>query len=60
MHNYMHFFHTNKEVNYFEKYYDENNNCLEECPKEKLNERERYWIDFYNSISYGYNTSIGG
>lgn len=33
---------------------------LEECPKEKLNERERYWIDFYNSISYGYNTSIGG
>lgn len=33
---------------------------LEICPKEKLNERERYWIDFYNSTVYGFNTKIGG
>lgn len=29
----------------------------EECNKDRLNEREQYWIDYYNScdINYGYN-----
>lgn len=33
---------------------------LEECPKEMLNEREIYWIEFYNSFSNGYNMTLGG
>lgn len=33
---------------------------LEECPKEQLNEREIYWIDFYDSYKNGYNRTIGG
>ena len=33
---------------------------LEICPKVKLDERERYWIEFYNSTVYGYNTKSGG
>lgn len=33
---------------------------LEICSKDKLNDRERYWIEFYNSNSFGYNTKIGG
>lgn len=28
---------------------------IEELPKDKLNEREHYWIDFYKTQSYGYN-----
>ena len=33
---------------------------LEECSKELLNERETYWIKFYNSVEIGYNLSYGG
>ena len=33
---------------------------LEEVEKEKLSERERYWIDFYNSKTYGLNEKSGG
>lgn len=33
---------------------------LEECSKELLNERETYWIEFYNSVETGYNLSYGG
>lgn len=33
---------------------------IEECPKDRLNEREKYWINFYNSTKTGYNVSIGG
>lgn len=33
---------------------------IEECPIEKLNERESYWIEYYNSVNNGYNCSIGG
>lgn len=33
---------------------------IEECPIEKLDEREIYWIDFYDSYHNGYNCSIGG
>lgn len=33
---------------------------LEECTPEKLNEREKYWIAFYDSYNNGYNETIGG
>lgn len=33
---------------------------IEVCPKEQQNEREKYWIKFYNSDSYGYNSTKGG
>lgn len=33
---------------------------LEQCPKEKLNEREKYYIEFYQSNIYGYNKTTGG
>ena len=35
---------------------------LEECLVSELNEREKYWISFYNSANskFGYNMSIGG
>ena len=32
---------------------------LEECPKEKLNEKERFFIDLYQSNDYGYNMTKG-
>jgi group I intron endonuclease len=33
---------------------------IEECSLEKLNERETYWIKYFNSIQDGYNLSEGG
>lgn len=35
---------------------------LEECPREELNDREKYWIGFFKSDeeSHGYNLSSGG
>lgn len=33
---------------------------VEECTVEALNERERYWIKFYNTFSDGYNLTVGG
>lgn len=33
---------------------------VEECPVEKLDERERYWIAFYDSYNKGYNRTPGG
>lgn len=32
---------------------------LEKCPKDKLTEREKYYITFYDTINYGYNQRIG-
>lgn len=32
---------------------------LEKCEKDKLNERERYYIELYMSKDYGYNSSKG-
>lgn len=42
-----------------DKFYVE---LLEECLVEELNEREQYWISFFNSTDnrFGYNMSIGG
>jgi group I intron endonuclease len=33
---------------------------LEEVPKDKLGEREKYWIEFYDSKRYGLNEKAGG
>lgn len=33
---------------------------LEECAEEKLNEREQYWINYYDSYYNGYNSTLGG
>lgn len=32
---------------------------LEELPKDKIGEREKYWIDFYNTKQYGLNQREG-
>jgi uncharacterized protein YoxC len=32
---------------------------LEECPREQLNEKEKYYIQLYQSKEYGYNTTAG-
>ena len=33
---------------------------LEECPYEQLNDREMYWIAFYDTFKNGYNQTAGG
>lgn len=33
---------------------------VEECEIDKLNEREKYWIQYYNSYKNGYNLTPGG
>lgn len=33
---------------------------IEECTKEQLDERERFWIDKYDSYNNGYNLTSGG
>ena len=33
---------------------------VEECSLEKLDDRERYWINFYDSYKNGYNSKNGG
>lgn len=33
---------------------------LEECSQDLLNEREIYWIEYYNSYYNGYNATLGG
>lgn len=33
---------------------------VEECETSQLNERERYWIKFFNSQNNGYNSTRGG
>lgn len=35
-------------------------NIIEECDKSKLNEKEKYWIKYYNSYKEGYNETTGG
>lgn len=41
-------------------YKDFNWEIIEECALELLNEREIYWINFYNSYLNGYNATKGG
>lgn len=33
---------------------------IEECPINIVDEREKYWIEYFNSFKYGYNATIGG
>lgn len=33
---------------------------LEECESTQLNEREKFYIEFYDSVNYGYNVTRGG
>lgn len=33
---------------------------LEECKIEELDEKQKYWIQYYNSYNNGYNLTIGG
>lgn len=46
----------------FNKYGIENFKCeeIEEVKNEDLDEREKYWIKYYNSYLNGYNSTIGG
>lgn len=33
---------------------------IEECSNDAVNEREKYWIEYYGSFKYGYNATKGG
>lgn len=33
---------------------------VEECPNTIVDEREKYWIEYYGSFKYGYNATKGG
>ena len=33
---------------------------LEQCSDDKLDEREKFWINYYNSYYDGYNATLGG
>lgn len=33
---------------------------IEECKIEELNEKEVYWIDYYDTFFHGYNQTLGG
>lgn len=33
---------------------------LEECPREQLNDREKFWINYYQTYDFGYNDTNGG
>lgn len=33
---------------------------IEECTIEQLNQKEMYWISYFNSVENGYNCSVGG
>lgn len=46
----------------FNKYGIENFICeeIEQVPNNKLDEREKYWIKYYDSYNNGYNSTIGG
>jgi hypothetical protein len=46
----------------FNKYGINNFKCeeIEEIDNEYLNEREKYWIEYYDSYFNGYNSTLGG
>lgn len=33
---------------------------LELCDAKDLNAREKHWIEFYNAVSFGFNSKVGG
>jgi hypothetical protein len=32
---------------------------IEDCERAKLDEKERYWIEFYRAMEFGYNMRCG-
>lgn len=46
----------------FNKYGIENFKCeiVEEVPNELLDEKEKYWIEYYDTYFNGYNSTLGG
>lgn len=46
----------------FNKYGINNFTCeeIEQVPNELLDDREKYWIEYYNSYFEGYNSTLGG
>lgn len=46
----------------FKKYGLENFtlDIIEQCPVDKVNERERFWIESLQTFKYGYNATLGG
>ena len=46
----------------FKKYGLENFSfeIIEQCSKDELNEKEKYWINHYNTYNNGYNLTLGG
>ena len=50
--------HGDKNFHIFE--IEKNVSKTKECLLNKLNEREIYWIDFFNSYHCGYNETLGG
>lgn len=64
---YQHFQQANKGINTplyyaFRKYSRDifEISLIEECEKLLLDEREQYWIDYYNTFNEGYNCDLGG
>lgn len=53
---------TNKLYNSMQEYGIENFTfeVLEKCPKDKLNEKEKQWIELYQSDKFGLNSTKGG
>lgn len=58
-----HFTSNSQEIDQIIKEVGKNNfsiEVLEECTVEELNDKEKYWIKFYNSFYDGYNQTLGG
>lgn len=55
--------HVNRHLQASWNKYGEKNfkfNIIETCTKESLNNRENYWINYYNTLNNGYNLDEGG
>lgn len=52
---------TNKLYNSMQKdgIYSFSFELMEECPREQLNEKEKFWIELYQSNIYGFNSTKG-
>lgn len=33
---------------------------IEQCDEDQLNDREKYWISYFDSMAHGYNMTLGG
>ena len=33
---------------------------LQQCDRSELNDREKFWIDYFDTKTYGYNVTSGG